>query len=367
MKKTERPLLKVAIKYILASAIVIVTIGGVRGQTPTPSPSPRPTPETVLGAGFKRWIDVDTFNLATRYRYIRANNNVMVADQQQWQFALRTRFKFDKAGRYSVNAGIFTGPNFTGGWNNLGPGTGKLQTNVYVKHLYFDAKPTKNFEVQFGGISINNGENSEVTGYDVDNYITGERVVVRAPKTLFFDEISATNAYLGDLTRPSIFGRLHRLGQANYHQFLIRKQATKAISFSADYTFASGTDTLREAVRIKPKHLILNTVLFDAYQRVSTPNGYGFDFFGEKVINKYVAANGGFARIDRRFILNGDKYPPGKRLYTALIFKLRPDLTLSPVLVHAVGGLPSPVSHRARFDLILGWNILETLHRRHVL
>ena len=365
MKIIVHPALMTIVKSIFAAALVSISLIGTPGQTPKPTPDP--TPKTVFGPDFKRWVDVDTFNLAMRYRYVRANNTVRPNDQLQWQIALRTRFKFDNAGKYSVNAGVFSGPPFTTNWNNLGLGTGKLQTNVYVKHLYFDAKPTKKFEVQFGGITINNGGNSEVTGYDNDGFITGERIVIRASKTLFFDEISATNAYLGNLTRPSIFGRLHRLNESNYHQFLVHKQVTKQVGFSADYTFASATDTLREAVRIKPEHFLLNTLLFDAYQRVSTPNGYGFDIFGEKVLNKKVTINGGFARIDRRFTLNGDKFPPGKRLYTNLMVKLRPDLMLSPVFVRAVGDLPTPSTPRMRFDFILTWNVLETLHRHHVL
>jgi hypothetical protein len=346
---------------LLISALVFIAVA--TGQTPSPSP----TPETAFGPEFKRFVDVDIFNLVTRYRYIRANNGVKLANQQQWQMAFRTRFKFDRKAKYSVVAGIFSGPQFITNWNNLGPGTGKLMTNVYVKQLFFDARPTKKIEFQVGGITVNNGENSEATGYDNDNYITGERLSIRAPKQLFFDEISATNAYLGDLTHPSIFGRLHRLNEANYHQFLFRKQVNKQVGFSADYTFASGTDTLREALRIKPKNFFLNTILFDTYQRVSTPDGYGFDIFGEKVINKYVTANGGFSRIDRRLTLNGDKFQPGKRLYGSFIVKLRPDLSLSPVFVHAVGPLPTATTHRVRFDLILTWNVLETFHRNHVL
>ncbi|MBK8467432.1 MAG: hypothetical protein IPL32_16570 [Chloracidobacterium sp.] len=346
-------------------ALFCLSLTGVSAQVPISSP--QTTPEPVLGSDFKRWIEVDIFNFVTRYRYARADNNETLNDQAQWQVAFKTRFKFDRAGRYSVNAGVFTGSNFISNWNNLGPGTGKLQSNVYVKQLYFDAKLTKKIEVQIGGITINSGENSEATTYDNDGFITGARIVIRAPKSLYFDEISATNAYLGDLIRPSIFGRLHRLNESNYRQILVRKQATKRIGFSADYTFVLGTDTLREAVRIKPKHFFLNTLLFDAYQRVSTPKGYGFDIFGEKVINKHLMVNGGFARIDRWFTLNGDRFLPGKRLYTSLVFKLRNDLTLSPVLFHAVGALRTPLSQRTRFDFILTWNVLETLHRHHVL
>jgi len=351
------------LKAILVFLIVFTPITASKAQTFTPSP----TPDSVIGLKFRRWVDVETFNIAGRYRYIKENNGATLNDQVQWQIVIRTKFKFDKAGKYSINAGAFTGSQFTSSWNNLGPGTGKPQSNVYLKQLYFDAKLTKKIEVQIGGLNINSGENSEATTYDSDGYLTGARVVIRSPKSLYFDEISATNAYLGDLTRPSIFGRLHRLNESNYRQILVRKQATKQIAFSADYTFASGTDTFRQAIKIKPKQFFLNTLRFDSYQRISTPKGYGFDIFGEKVINKNVMVNGGFASIDRLFTLNGDKFSPGKRFYTSLVFKLRNDLMLSPAVVHAVGDLPTLHSPRTRFDLILTWNVLETLHRNRIL
>lgn len=328
----------------------------------TPMPTGQPSPER-----FKRWVDLDTFSIATRYRYVKANNDFTVNDHWQWQIAVRGRLKFDKGGRYSINAGAFTGLQFASSWNNLGPGTGEPQTNVYVKQLFFSAKPTDEVEVQVGGITINHGENSEATTYDNDGYITGERVIIRAPKKIFFDEISVTNGYLGDLTRPSIFNRLHRLNESNYRQFLVRKQVTNKVGFSSDYTYAAGTDTLREAVRIRPKNFFFDTLLFDAYQRVSTPKGYGLDVFAEKAVNKNVTVNGGFARIDKNFILNGDKFPPGKRLYTSLLFKFGSDFTLSPIFVRAVGDLPTPVTHRTRFDLILTWNVLGTLRRHRIL
>lgn len=350
------------VKSILVLLIISTAFAAVKAQTPAPSVSPTP----LVAAPLKRWVDVETFSISSRYRYVRDNSGATPNDQMQWQIAIRTKFKFDKAGKYSVNAGAFTGSNFTSSWNNLGPGTGKPQSNVYLKQFYFDAKLNKKIEVQIGGLSINSGENSEATTYDNDGYITGERVIIRDPKSIYFDEISATNAYFGDLDRPGIFGRLHRFNESNYRQLLVRKQATKQIGFSADYTFASGTDTFREAIRVKPKQFFLNTILFETYQRVSTPKGYGLGVFGEKVISKHVMVNGGFVRIDRSFTLNGDKFTPGKRVHTSLVFKLRNDVTLSPFIIHAIGDLPSQHSPCTRFDLTITWNVLETLHSNRI-
>src|SRR5213075_905263 len=118
-------------------------------------------------------------------------------------------------------------------------------------------------------------------------YLTGERIIVRAPRKVFFDEISATSGFLGDATKPSIFSRLHRLSESNYHQFLVRKQINKYVGFSADYTFEAGRDILHQAIKFKPPATYFFTaLLFEQYERVSTPSGYGMNASVEKVVNK---------------------------------------------------------------------------------
>jgi hypothetical protein len=344
----------------------------IRAQTHTPKPSETPTAQTqkseptVFGPEFKRWFEIEAWTLSTRYRYIRTNAGVVTNNQQQWQMQFRSRFKFDAKAKYGVVAFVSSGNVFNGGWNNTGIGTGDFQTNLYVKQLYFNARPNKKVEVQFGGIDINRGENTEITTWDNDGYITGERLIVRHPKALWFDEISATNGYLGDTSHPSIFGRLHRLNESNYHQLLVRKQATREIGVSADYTFWGGADFLHEAVRAKPRNFLFTTLLFEVYQRVSEPGGYGFDAFAERVINRKFTVNGGFARVDRFLILNADRFPPGKRVYGSAFFRPSKEFTFQSIIIQGLGELPVPSTHRTRFEIILTWNVVEALHRHHI-
>ena len=326
-------------------------------QSPTPSPTPQPNPEA------HRWIDIDTFSILTRYRFVENANDRISSNQQQWQFMLHGRFKFEPKGRYSVVASLATGNSLTGGWNNTGLGTGDLQTNLFPKQLYFDAKPVRPLEIQIGGIGVNNGENTEITGYDNDTYITGERVVIREPKNLYFDEISLTNAYLGDATHPSVFRRLKHLDRSNYHQFLVRKQVNKRIGFSADYTFESGIDMLRQAIHIKlPETRVLDSLLFEDYERIDPNAGYGFALTGDKKVTPKLTFTGGFVKISH-VMFNGDRFPRGERLYLIAAYKLTRELTISPVIIQAVGPLPSPASPRTRFEIIAGYNVLEMLHR----
>src|SRR5436853_545305 len=94
------------------------------------SQSASPSPTVQPNAEFHRWVDVDVFSISTRYRFVENANHRTGTNQQQWQFILRGRFKFDRKGHYSVYGGLASGNTFTGGWNNTGWGTGNLQTNL---------------------------------------------------------------------------------------------------------------------------------------------------------------------------------------------------------------------------------------------
>jgi len=346
---------KSAVSLVFLTAFAAVSSLAQNGH-PVPSPTVQPNKEV------HRWLEIDALSIATRYRFINAASGATLSNQQQFQFIARGRFKFDLKGKYSVYAGLATGNNVTGGWNNTGLGTGDPVTNMFPKLLYLDAKPVKPIEIQFGGIGINGGENTEITAYDNDTYLTGERIVFRAPKKLYFDEISLSNGYFGDITHPSVFRRFKHLNKSNYHQFLVRKQATKRIGFSADYTFEAGIDTLRQAVKVKvPELRFTDTLLFENYQRIDPNAGYGFGITGEKKINNKLSFTGGFAKISH-VVFNSDRFPRGDRLYLAAFYKPIPEFTIAPVIIQSVGPLATPLTPRTRFEIIASYNILEAFH-----
>lgn len=358
-------MLKKSLYLFVASLFLSQTAAVISQQVPqTPNPKVQKKDEkSVTGQKIKRWFEFDGFTISPRYRLIRNNRDQTTANQLQFQVNMRAHFNFDKKGQYRVHAGLFTGNNITGGWNNTGLGTGAGQSNLYLKQLYFAAKPVKELEIQIGGLGINNGENTEVTGYDNDAYMTGERISVRAPKHIYFDEVSFANGYVGDANKPSVFKRFHRLNESNYHQILVRKSVNKYVSFSADYTFEAGKDTLRQAIKFKlPKGKALDSFLFENYQRIDPTTGYGFGFYGDKTLHPRFTLGGGFSHIDRP-MLNGDRYAPGNRLFANAVLKISPEFTLNGFLIHGVGSLPSPTSVRTRFDLIFSYNVLATLKR----
>ena len=364
----------VRVKVLSLALLVLVNV-------PADAQSPSPPPDRPVDAALdktsastvstkptnrekvKRWLEIGTLSISTRYRYIRSNADVTTANQLQFQFVGRGRFKFDPQGKYSVYVGLSTGATLTSGWNSTGWGTGDPQSNIYPKLLYFNAKPAKWIELQVGSIAPYNGENTEITGIDNDAYLTGARVQIRAPKLLYFDEITATNAYLGDVDKPNAFRRFKRLDESNYHQVTVRKQLNKQIGFSADYTFESGRDTFHQAVSIKtPTLRALDRILLENYQRVRPDNGYGFGLFGEKKLHDRFALSGGFARIDSP-MFNSDRFPPGKRLYLYSSLKLTREFSVSTALIQAVGELQTPTTPRTRLDIIFTCNLLETLRR----
>lgn len=313
-----------------------------------------------------RWFELQTATLSTRYRLMKNSQGEITTSQLQYGVSIKPRFKFDRQGNYSVNAGLFTGNTITLGWNNTGVGTGKSLTNLYLKQLYFSAKPVRAIEVQYGGLYVERGESTEITSYDNDAYITGERLSIKQPRRLFFDQITVTYAYLGDLATPSIFRRWSRLNRSNYHQFLVSKMIGKRANVSADYTFQSGIDTVRAAARINTKELhVLDSARIEIYRRLSVNPDGGFAVSGERSwLNKRVTIGGGYAQIDRAYgRLNGDRYYNGKRLFVSGGYQFHSELGLNVFWTRAIAN-PYTVSVHNRFELILTYNFLKTLQRR---
>src|SRR4030095_3972432 len=261
----SKPLRSASLRIFAALCFCV----GIAGAQP-------PSPTSPVHSEIKRWFDLGELTAATRNRYVRTDAG-LTTDPLQYQVVARGRFKFDSKGKYSIDGLLTTGNNIQGGWNLTGLGTGNGQAGFYVKQLYFEAKPIKQIDVQFGGIAPNNGENTEITGYDNDAYLMGERVKILYPKKLYFDEISFTNGFIGDITQPNVFPRFKRLKTSNYRQFLVHKTISKRASFSADYTFASETHMLRQAVKLNiPELHFVDSFRFENYQRLDPNPGYGF-------------------------------------------------------------------------------------------
>lgn len=318
------------------------------------------TPMTPGEGTLARWLSVDAASVSLRYRHVENFLGATSASNVQHQIAFRGALHLDPEGKFSIHAGLYSGNSFTGGWDNTGPGTGAAQSNLYLKRLYFAAKPVRGVEAQYGGLDFNRGESSEITSYDYDGYLVGERVRISRPHEIFFDEISATFGYVGDLNRPNVFRRLRGLSRSNYHQFLVAKQAGRRVRVSADYTSESGVDTLRQALTLRaPELRLADVVHFEQYQRAGDHAGYGISAYGEKKVAGRISLGAGYAQLDRPGLYS-DRFGAGKRLFWNTHLTLNPEWSLMALATYALAG-PGGSAPRTRFDLILGYNLAQQL------
>ncbi len=327
------------------------------------SPIARAAAPSRSAPATRRWLDLQTATAAVRQREIETSAGVLSTNQMQTRENVKGRVKIDAAGSYSVNLGIATGTSITGGWNTTGVGTGPGITNMYVKQFYFSGVPTRGVELQYGGIAPIRGDNTEVTSYDDDVYLAGERASIKRPKQLFFDEVSLTQAYLGDATTPNFFKRYERLAESNYHQVLFGKKIGKPFSASVDYTRVSGVGTMRAAFAYRRPLIVVDTVRFEQYRRLGAAGAYGYSVYGEKAFGTLALVGTGWASIDPQYGgLNGDRYNKGRRLFMNATLTLSPELALSAFYTHALAN-DYPVANGTRFDFILTYNVLKTLQR----
>ena len=309
---------------------------------------------------FGRWLTLDTASISTRFRHIGNFLGATTASNQQYQVALKGAFSVDEGGRFTLHAGVFTGNIFTGGWNNGGPGTGDGQSNLFLKQLYMGAKPVAGVELQYGGIEFARGESSEITSYDFDGYLVGGRLIIQRPKSAFFDQISVTYGYVGDLTQPNVLRRLDRLNQSNYHQFLLTKHVGGWLRISGDYTVDNRVETFRQAVTLRAREIrFADSLHFEQYERAGPQAGYGFSAYGERKLVRRLSLGAGYAQLDRRGLYS-DRFNAGKRLFWNSHIALNRAWSVMALATHALSGSP-PRSARTRFDLIVGYNLLRRL------
>ena len=249
----------------LFSIVFVLTVGSkahAQGQTAKPSPKP-PAP-------LARWIEIQNATLNLRYRFADTSTGTVITNQVQHRETLRARVKFDMPGKYALNVGTFSGSRFTSGWNNTGIGLGDWQKTLSVRTLYFAAQPIAGVEGQYGSLYIIKGEASEITTYDEDGYVIGERISVRRPRDLFFDEMSATVGYFtSSLAEIGVSKRVKYLDdRPNYGHFLVDKKAGTRGGVSADFTSVGGARTWRAAANVNTRELrMADTIQVETYKR----------------------------------------------------------------------------------------------------
>jgi hypothetical protein len=351
----------------LATILIVAAPSLSRAQSAAEPPAPPPSP-TLL----ERWVDLQTAMFQVRYHDVESSAGVRTSNQAQDSITLHARFNLDAQRRFSVGAVVGTGNGFISSWNNTGIGTGDLAKALYMKQLYVAVRPIKGVEGSYGGIGVVRGESTEVTSYDNDGYLLGERVTVKRPHELYFDDVSFTDAYLGSTTQSSFFSRTQHVDDRNYRHLLFAKRLRPWISASGDYTWVSDAirtvGTVRAAATVKTEPLrVVDLVRWEQYRRGGPQSAFGFAAHGEKTVAKRVTVGGGFANIDDNYGgLNADRFQRGKRLYQTGSIKLTRELAVNLYLTEAVHN-DVPISNHRRYDVVLAYNAVTSLQRAGVI
>ena len=315
--------------------------------------------------GLSRWLEFSKITLASRYMYVENSAQATTTTQLQHRQDLTGRLKFDSQGKYALHFWINSGRRFTAGWDESAVGPRRGNTNLYLKHLFLSLRPVKGIEYQMGSFDFLRGQNTEITSYNNDGYLMGQRLIVRRPKELFFDEMAATYAYFGDLNLPNINKRYHHLRQSNYHQFLVSKNLGKRAVISGDYTFVAGAETLRQGIKMKtPEFKLVDSIRWENYQRLDVNAAYGFAVLAEKALTKKWSFTGGYTQIDPKYgNVNADKVYQGKHLYLLTNYNLTDEVTIGVFHGHLLGqpGVTLPV--RTRTEIVLRYNLLKQLQK----
>lgn len=345
----------------LTLAMTLLALAGAaapaRAQT---TPQQKPVPQLA------RWIDVQNATMNVRYRFVDTSAGTITTNQVQHRESLRARFKVDAPGRYALNVGAFSGSRFTSSWNNTGIGRGDWQAPLALRALYFAAQPIAGVDAQYGSMYILKGESTEITTYDDDGYVIGQRLSVRRPRNLFFDEMSATVGYFtSDPAEYGVSKRVQYLDERpNYGHYLVDKKVGTRAGISLDFTSVGGARTWRAATNVNTRELrAIDSILFENYRRTNRSPEYGFAVTANKAVTRALGFNGGYASIDPLYGgLNSDRFHIGNRVFLTATYALSPRFTASAFITRAVGN-DVAIPQRTLSNLIFAYNALPDLRR----
>lgn len=363
-------------RSLIPSVLLLLSFGGAaaaqdaRPTVPpatasTVQPAAQPPADGTFAARLARFVEFQAGSVGTRYRFIDPSTAARDVSEVQTNAIVRARFRVDPQGRVGVVVAATTGSGFIGSWDPTGIGTTDRDLAFQVRHLYADVLPVKWMTLQAGSLPFVRGETTEITSYDNDGYLAGERVAVRRRDRLFFDEIAFSTGYLGDTAKADVFDRASRFDENNYSQILVARRVTDRVGVSVDYTDAMDRRTLRGGVRVRVAAPLVDALRYEQYVRFDD-EGAGFAVQADKAWPRKAALAFGFAHIDRGFTpLNGDKYLRGSRVFANVEVPIVGGLTAATFVTHAFTddyGLPN----KTRMDVTLAWNVLADLRRAHV-
>lgn len=298
------------------------------------------------------WLDVQSASFGLRYRLLENHLGSRAQNWSDHHQGLKLRLKLDPAARYSLSAVAGNGDTFTAGWNLRGLGA-ESSNRVFVKQLFVTAKPRERVEFQYGGLPIVRGESTEITSYDNDGYLMGQRLTI--------GDVTVTAGYLGDLRTPSVTRRFDRLTELNYGQLVLRRKLSDRLTATADFTHDDGERTLRQGVVFRPAKGV-DLIRVEAYERVSGARAAGGAITVEKPFGgTRLAAT--FASVDDRYrSVNADRYGRGRRLSLTSTTALSRDVSLQFFVTRALDD-DLVMGNRTRFDVHIRYELAALLRQ----
>lgn len=350
---------------LLVASLLLVSAMPALAQTATPAAAPtaRTVPPTPP---LRRWIDVQAFTVASRYRRIETSANEVTANHVQYNERLRARFNLDRKKRYTLTAQLLTGPTWTASWITTGIGTGTSNwSDHHIRHLFASAMPVAGVEAQAGSLIIARGESTEITTWDDDGLMVGGRLSVRRPAALHLDEVSVSHGTIASAGTPSAWAHRHDLDATNYTQALVAKKVSARVSASADYTRVQHTETLRAAAAVRlPASAPVSAVRYEQYARVTGTRAAGFAVTAERSVTARVRLRGGYATVDPHYgSLNGDRYFRGRRVFAFADIKLRGVVSATLYGTQALSS-PTVIPVKRRMDAVLNVDLLAWLQQK---
>ena len=364
--------------------------------TATTLPAKQPAPLTA------RWLDLTTMTHSERYRNQYDDDGYHYFEAGQQRSLVVGKFKFDRDGRVSLGFRVSSGRTFNWSYADYAgldfaarvstparlanfansrqdptvaaayatdpAGVAQLEAldsagwDFYPRELYLSVAPIKQVTFEFGSFGIEKGFSTEITSFDDDGYIAGERVLINDPSHFYFDQVTLTSAYFGDFQNANLLGRGNSFSKSNYRQLAVRKQLNPRIGVSGEYNWISNnahTHTIREAMYLGiQESRIFDKVRLEGYEKLNDVQlegneqkpRQGVAITGEKKIGK-LSADLGFASVNRDygiyggsnfleqvgFSLNGDNYNTGIRYFSHVSYKINPVVTAFGFYTHKVG------------------------------
>jgi hypothetical protein len=315
---------------------------------------------------FSRWVDLQTATIYTRYRFIENSADRVTSNHLQYKQAVRARFNADAAKKITLNVGLFSGSSFISTWNNWGPGTGDFDgKNNYLKQLFVAAVPLRDVEIQAGGLYVRRGEDDDITTFDEDGYLVGERLTIRRPDRLFLNEITVTRASLGPFNEPNLWDRWQQWSSPNYAQFLIVKRLHRAVAASLDFSTQAGATTIRAAATVRlPRAAPVQTIKYEQYVRTNHHEAAGFAAWGERALGSKSRLQAGYATIDQYYGgWNADRIQSGRRFFALWNLTIGRGLGAQLFATEALSS-SYPLPLKRRYEAVVSYDLLAEL-RRH--